>query len=192
MPLDNETVASNPGNVSLSKKKLKYIYPEITSWKYIIFRLIYVCQSHKTLRSQINDCMMDGDCNPAVVISTSPLLVSAYSENMDCAVLIRYPDSFVKRYNLKSGTRLLSVNTYCESNLFGDMNPGPEYTGVWNDFQPRIAEFVSDDNDIIEQNKKIFTEKDWKKTWDYGILYTQTFPQQARDGYRLLGDLLEY
>ena len=53
-----------------------------------------------------------GDTQPAVVVSTNPLLIAAYSDEMDAVVMLRFPNEFAEQYNLSVGTRLTTSNVY--------------------------------------------------------------------------------
>ena len=66
----------------------------------------------RELRERYAEHLLLGDSRAAVVVSTNPLMVTAYSDEMDAAILLRFPAFLVSKYALQVGTRLLTVNTY--------------------------------------------------------------------------------
>lgn len=53
-----------------------------------------------------------GDTQPAVVVSVEPLLIAAYSDEMDAVAMLLFPSDFAERYELRPGSRLTTSNIY--------------------------------------------------------------------------------
>lgn len=51
-----------------------------------------------------------------MVISKKSLIIAAYSEDIDCIILLKFPDRYAELYDLDERARLISINTY----LIGD------------------------------------------------------------------------
>src|SRR5215212_5775735 len=98
--LDNNKQASHPGGLRVSQEKLRVLHPELDSrvaWlKFVTSNPIYASRSF--WRARIPEQLVYGDCRAAVVVSTEPLLVAAYTDELDCISLLEFPDSFVKEY----------------------------------------------------------------------------------------------
>jgi hypothetical protein len=110
-----------------------------------------------------------GDGQPAVVISTKPLRVAAYSVDLDAVALLRFPFRLVKEFDLEVGDRLLSTNSYKnDEEPDGDLRLGPDYMGVWNGFWPMIADFVTEDLDALEECKARISKPLWKRAETLG------------------------
>jgi len=70
-----------------------------------------------------------GDANPAMVVGVKPdaLFVAAYSADIDCVVLLRFPVEFAIDQQLKAGSRLIALNSYeKKSEIAADLKPGAE------------------------------------------------------------------
>ena len=110
--LDDSTFATDPGQIRLSRKKLRVLRPDLYGlhglWQLVLayFRLGW------PQRTYIEEQLHCGDSRAAVVISTSPLLIAAYTDELDCIAMLRFPSEFVDQYHLSKGTRLLTVNCY--------------------------------------------------------------------------------
>jgi hypothetical protein len=123
------------------------------------------------------------DSQPAVVVDTEPLLVAAYSVDLDCVAILRFPDRFSGEYGLRSGSKLISINTYRRAREYqSDLIPGPNRHGPWTGFHPVIADFVSDDGAIIERRKSSIGAGLWEYVHGLGVDFVRTHPGVWRDG----------
>src|SRR5258708_34960921 len=87
-----------------------------------------------------------GDSRAAVAVRGSPMLVAAYTDELDCVAVLEFPSKFVKRFALEQGSRLLTVNTYTAlPSVAPDLFAGSGSLDRWQNFYPLIAEFLSDD-----------------------------------------------
>jgi hypothetical protein len=111
------------------------------------------------------------------------LLVAAYSEDLDCVAILRFPDRFVAKYGLQIGSKLISINTYVRArNYQTDLVPGPNRDTLWTGVHPVIADFVSDDEGKIERRKRSISRTLWEYVYGLGIDYIHSYPGVWRDG----------
>ena len=185
--------SDNPANIRPKKSMVKPLCPELGSmkFKYVWERFAFNLANSKPLWKYFCEIMKTHDANPAIVCSTRPLLVAAYSCDLDCAVLIRYPDEFVNRFGLKQKMKLLSVNSYDQMKL-DDVVPGPRSSGLWGSFLPRIANFLSDDEQMIKRKINGFSLDVWDRVWECGVEYAKRFPHHARGPNPLVLETTEY
>ncbi len=181
--LDDTTSASDPGQITLSHEKLRVLRPDLYGiagvWEFIaaFFRLGW------PQRIYIEEQLQCGDSRAAVVVSVNPLLVAAYTDELDCIAMLRFPDEFVRRYRLSIGSRLLTVNCYGNSpNFDPDLILGPQLIQRWTGFHPLIAEFLTDDYDRVQARKNDITENEWQRAFTMGTEYIKVRPGVARDG----------
>ncbi len=166
--MNNEVVASDPGGVVLSLDKLRVLDPELFP-ENDIPGLIFKVRNRKGLkfwRLHIKEHLLYGDSRAAMVASVKPLRVAAFSGEFDCVVLLEYPNSFVVKYGLKPGMKLLTVNTYeymTPAGVASDITLGPRAYGRWANYSPLIAEFLSDDMKRINQRKREIDNEEWKR-----------------------------
>lgn len=170
--LDDNTQASHPGHVRLSQEKLKRLQPELyslTKWLGFLASnpsAVFAAINRGFWKTHIEEHLMHGDSRAALVISTTPLLISVYTDELDCIALLRFDNSFVKDYDLKIGSRLITVNTYSDLEEFyeKDLTAGLQAYGQYGNFSPFIAEFLTDDYAVLEKRKMQIEEDEWLKT----------------------------
>jgi hypothetical protein len=131
--------------------------------------------------------MLFGDANPAIVASVKPdLIVSAYSGDIDCVVLLRFPselgDPLIAEHNLKPGRRLISLNSYRDDpDIAADLKPGPKYS-AWTNYNPYIAEFLADDSAPIAKLHEAIPEPYWQRCKEMTVAALKSRPLKLRDG----------
>jgi hypothetical protein len=124
-----------------------------------------------------------GDSRAAVVVQESPLIVAAYTDELDCVALLGFPDWVRQDYGLCIGSRLLTINTYGRGkSISPDLVPSPASLGRWTAFYPIIAEFVSDDLDLIDRRKQSIGSEEWERTWSLGQAKLREPTPKIRDG----------
>jgi Fe-S cluster assembly iron-binding protein IscA len=124
-----------------------------------------------------------GDSRAACVILTDPLLVAAYTDELDCVALLKFSAGLVAEHNLKSGDRLLTVNTYSrDQQIAPDLQAGPLQSGRYSNFYPVIAEFVSDDVMRITERKAEIGEDEWARCETMGRESLRKGPDGWRNG----------
>src|SRR5581483_10306990 len=80
--------ASDPAGLSLSDAKLRRLRPELYGWRRWV--------REKTgwafpQRDYLAGHLLRGDARAAVVVSSEPLLVAAYSDELDAVAVLRFP-----------------------------------------------------------------------------------------------------
>ena len=179
--LDHNIEASTPAEVWLSPAKLKKLMPEFYSlgskwiWRRRRSYWLTYFEGH----------LYYGDSRAAVVVSTSPLLVAAYTDEIDCIALLRFDDSLVSKYGLEIGSRLITVNRYYDidgSGYESDLIPGPATTGRYGNFMPFIADFLTDDVERLDKLKTEISEDEWLRTESLGQKYLAEDFARPRDG----------
>jgi len=172
--VDPRFFASDAGCLTVSMKKLEALEPALLGKeRHVCSPICDVKHTTTELRERLSEHLEKGDSRAAVVVSTTPLLVAAWFDDLDGAVLLRFPDAFVERYALTTGSRLLTVNLYQalrhprtnEPVVAVDLVPGPNAKG-WSNVSPCIAEFVSDDMERIEARKRAIDEAEWRQLDD--------------------------
>lgn len=184
--LNDNTEASYPGGLRLSPRKLAILdpelVPELAKWR--LFRRRKTLTSELAFwRTHCEEHLVHGDTRAALVMSLNPLLVAAYTDEMDCVAMIKFPVQFVQQYRLEVGTRMVTVNTYSTGkHPVRDLENGPEASFLYNNFAPYIAEFYSDDFDKIEARKQSIDEAEWRRTLEMGRRYLRDKPGRYRGG----------
>jgi hypothetical protein len=110
---NDSTSASLPGGLTLSLRKLQELEPELFTDR--TFKCGPTCDvdhSAESMRERFAEHLQLGCCGAGVVVSTSPLVIAVYGEDLDASVLLRFPQSFVERYALEKGRRLVAVNAF--------------------------------------------------------------------------------
>ncbi|MDF1815475.1 MAG: hypothetical protein P1V20_24965 [Verrucomicrobiales bacterium] len=180
--------ASDPGEIPLCHKKLRLQRPELYGLAGLIGRIRARLRRHNLERRHIEWHLMNGDSRAAVVISVSPLMVAAYTDELDCIAMLRFDDdlNLVDAYGLRAGSRLLTVNTYADlDERDSDLFPGPEDRRRWSGFTPIIADFLTEDENRVAKRKLEIPETEWQRTAELGKEYAEKYPGVARDGRAL-------
>lgn len=177
--LDKETFAENPGNVTISNKK----YYKIKKLLSLNFNdSIYFYKQKKKL----NEFMKFGDTQPAIVYSISPLLIAAYSDEMDAVLMLKFPEELAKQYKLTVGTRIVTSNVYVHKNQFGiseDIFIGENYLNRYRDFIPIVALFLSRNESFLKNQTNLFNESTWQVVKEKASEYTKKHPDLYRNGF---------
>ena len=113
------------------------------------------------------------DAEPAVVLSTAPFIVGAYSSPMDGVMLLRLPqymeDQGPPGRTWSVGDRMISCNGY---NRFkeppDDVPIGPRAVGGWNDCWCVLADPISDDHARLDQLKAQIGVELWDRCRSLG------------------------
>jgi hypothetical protein len=176
--------ASDPGLIRLSQEKLRRFSPKDFEggWNPLAW-LDRRFGDRATRIFLVADHLIHGDSRAAVVLSVSPLLVAAYTDELDCIAMLQFPGDFVSEFKLRVGSRLLTVNRYVrEGPLAGDLEHGPASYHRYVNFLPLIANFLSDDLDRIESRIASIAEPEWARTIALGRRSLAKFGDRARDG----------
>ena len=128
--------------------------------------------------------LLYGDTQPAVVVSTNPLLIGAYSDEMDAVVMLRFPNEFAEQYNLAVGTRLTTSNVYFNgAAVADDIHVGEKYSRQYADFVPIVQLFLGKKDEKIMEKTKLFREDVWQAVSEKADDYVRLYPNRARDGF---------
>lgn len=63
-----------------------------------------------------------------------------------------------------------------------DLTAGSQTYGRYGNFVPFIAEFLTDDLNVLEKRKKLITEDEWSRTKNLSDEYLSRAEARARDG----------
>jgi len=161
---DDRTTATDPGGVRLARDRLA-LWPRRQSFAQMIGRWIHGDKHAE----RIAEHLWLGDSRAATVVSPSPLLVAAYSDELDCVAILAFPQEFQRRFNLRTRSRLLTVNTYFYlPDVASDLSLGPGNMNRYGNFYPLIAEFLSEDVDRIAARKAEIPESEWSRCAELG------------------------
>jgi hypothetical protein len=195
--------ASHPARVILSNDKLRKFHPELFGVRGCVKDVSeWVSQKfYAFTRTRIREWLYHGDSRAAVVVCADPLLVACYTDEMDCVVMLRFPDGLAEEYALREGSRLLSANAYMvrkpERALQPDLVDGPKSTFQHALIFPFITDFLSDDLDRIAQRKAEISRAEWSRAASLADAYLERPGCTARDGRPLYcgiskGEVIEF
>ena len=127
---------------------------------------------HKAAIERLAQC---GECLPAIVVETAPLLISVYSEELDRAELYRFPSSMLDKYLIVEGSHLVAA-AMCPQ-------PGLKKNGKnAGGFQAVILDFVSEDDAKLSQMSVAIPMRKWSKAFIYGESLAKEHPERIRSG----------
>jgi len=172
-------LCTDPLDASLSGAKLAALHPELKPGS--LSAMLDALKGKASVAARLRDHLELGDSQAAVVVSVRPLVVGAYSDDVDTVALLTYPDHFAQRYGLEVGSRLITLNTFLRPNA-PDLIHGRKALGVWGDFVPLIAEFLTDDAEKIEARKQQIPESEWKRIQGIAVAEFER-PAVVRDGH---------
>ncbi len=162
---DESTFATDSLSIELDLKKLDFLFPEIfTPFQKLKYRLRRLGMT--SYIEQISEHIKFGDSQGAIVVSTEPLLIAAYNEDIDCIVMLKFEPKIQKRYNFKVKDYLICVNTFGRTDeLQSDLIAGKGNSGVWTLVHPIIADLVSSSEKKIESRKKEIGQEGYDYIW---------------------------
>lgn len=124
--------ASDPGLLRVSLPRLYKLDPSLDPGYHTeygikqMFPVRFISQwRRKRLIEEIQEHLAVGDSRAAVVMSVKPILVAAYSDELDGVVILKFPCWLAKEHDLRVGDRLLTVNTYMQISMASDVHLGP-------------------------------------------------------------------
>src|SRR5262249_20807501 len=112
--INRGSAASDPLGLRMSEEKLKRFCPSLYISSGVWGSLRCVFWDGLALRYYIRDMLIHGDSRAAVVVSTSPLLVACYSDDLDGVCVLRFDEELAEEHHLRAGSRLVTVlNAHC-------------------------------------------------------------------------------
>ncbi len=172
---DDSSFASDPVDISLSHAKLSRFKKRLPFFERLI---------NSYPAKMLDEHLSFGDSRGAIVMSTTPhLIVAAFTDELDCVVLLEFHKEYIHDYNLTVGSRLLTVNTYSIGKVIAsDLEQGPLSYNRYSNFYPLIAEFLTDDLLEVENRKAEISEKEWTRVSDMGKEKIQKKLTKPRNG----------
>ncbi len=172
--------ASNPGCIVLSEPMLATLQPEVNDphfWE-------GGGMTREAFIAQVAHVLRNGDARAAVVVDAEAGLVAAYTDELDCVMLLRFDPALVAARGWKHGTRLLSVNVYISKafSVATDLLPGPDADTEFGDFWPNIADLLCDDENSLALAKGNIGEDEWQRAFALGRQLRNGRATRARDG----------
>jgi hypothetical protein len=179
---DSSTAATDPVPIEVDDRLFRQLCPELFGWS-------GRTPQHKRLREEIVEHMWCGDTRAAVVVSDNPILVAAFTDELDCVAILRFEPG-PSRPELVVGSRLLTVNTYKRgAGVDADLFPGPRRLDQWVGFYPIIADFICANQPEVDRRKAAIEEREWERTLQFGLAYLRDHPGVSRDGVPTRSDL---
>jgi len=178
--VDPNSMAENAGNVTVSREKFNDLRDNIL--KVSALKKIYFNKQFKRL----GQYLANGDTQPAVVVSTAPLVIAAYSDELDGVLFLKYPDILAEKYSLTLGSRLVTSNVYFPgTKVTKEIITGPNYLNRYTDFTPTVQLFICDDENYINSRTQLFDESTWKMVEELAM---KRFAgkHKTRNGFELL------
>jgi hypothetical protein len=185
--LDAQSQAGHPARLRLSPQRLRRLRPDLFGWRGLGWRFIGWYFGHAAPRFApkrfLEEQLWHGDARAAVVISTKPLRVAAYADELDCVAMLQLPEWCATEFSLSNGARLITVNSYIEAHVGrSDLMPGPHHFGRYSGFYPVLADLIADDREQLQALKREISEVEWRRAEELGRAYLTVKPNEHRDG----------
>ena len=160
---DNNSFTASPRSISLSLSKLDKFKDQLSPMDKLVAKFKYS-------PDKLDNYLKTGDSQAAVVLQTyNTLIVAAYSSELDSVALLQFSVSIAKHYDLAVGDRLLTINSYPQGKKKApDLQLGANSTTRYHNVYPLIADFLSEDDAVIESIKRQIKDTDWKKALKMG------------------------
>lgn len=133
-------------------------------------------------RDIVREHLWLGSIHPALVMSTDPLRIAAYSSDLDCVTILAFDADLVQEFALKRQSRLLSLNYYATGPKHADLVFGPGKCTDWTGMHPVIANFLTDDRKRLAEQTAAIDPTLWRRAWELGQEYVAEAPDLFREG----------
>ncbi len=183
--IDNSVGATRLAGLTLSDRKLRAFHPECYGLMGMFHKWRFPNRglSAGEIRQFMRERLQFGDAQPAVVLSTTPLMIAAYTEDMDCVALLKFDEHLIAEFKLKRGSKLLAVNSYAPDPYGNeDIVIGEKARRGWKNFAPLIAEFMSDDAVKISDLKRDIPTDTWARAARMGVARMNDDRHPPREG----------
>ncbi len=178
-----QTTASHPGLAELSIEKLRIMRPDLFGILGFVQKILVKINFFGDQIASLRRHLLLGDTRAAIVVSTSPLLIAAYTDELDCVAMLKFPERVLTQFNLEVKQRLVTINLYSKETDEGtDLTFGTRNKGNWTSFCPLIGDFLTDDEEQINLRKSQIREGEWERTWKLAQEYLKEKPNLFRDG----------
>lgn len=158
--LNDAFVATHEGHIPVDEARVRAMEPSL---------FVRAEGQEEALRQswqlRIPEHLSLGDACAALCLSVDPLIVAAYSEDMDCVAIVELPGVLREVASFSVGQRMVTVNLYSSiaEGLAPDLIPGPHDSGVWGNFSPYIAEAFSSDEEAVKRRKESIPDAQWER-----------------------------
>lgn len=208
----NDSYATHPGNIPLSLERLRRFEDQA----FILNRWCFWAREDykywEFFKEVTAHHLMRGLSSPAVVVQLDPLIIAAYTMELDCVAMLCYRNSWneysyhghvypeglcqelVTRHSLKIGTELLAVSMFRFMTAEGyapDLVPGPKARGVYGNFHPMIADFLTMNMAAVEATKRSVPQQEWGRAKELAQAYAEMIVGEEilpRDGRPWVSD----
>jgi hypothetical protein len=155
--------ASDPGRITLSEARLFKLTPELDNPNEAL-------ETRRALIGSTAEHLREGDARAAVVIDAAKGIVAAYTDEMDCAVLLRFDRAFAINERWQDGTRLLTVNRYGfkQDGMAPDLQVAPGAVTEFGNVIPLIADLLTEDRQALDAAKARIGEAEWLRAQALG------------------------
>jgi hypothetical protein len=172
--------ASNPGAMMLSQIRLAALYPLFNDPQFWVRQGI----TREAFLADTAHHLYKGDARAALVVDAAAGVVCAYSDDLDCVVLLQFDPALAMAHGWKDGTRLLSVNFYepKEQTTATDLTPGPGVDTYWGNVAPLIADLLTDDTAALAAAKANILDAEWQRALEMGQQLWRARAVIPRDG----------
>ncbi len=142
------------------------------------------------------DQLMNGDLQPAVVVSESPFIIGVYSNEFDAAVLHSFPEALCSAYGLKAGDRLAATVCYFKRafshhGIGKDIFPGANQSRKWEDLLAVIPLFLAKDENQAKEKCAEINEETWAAAIDAIRQRAEDYPDLIRNGFWFVNPSLD-
>jgi hypothetical protein len=186
------STASDPLGIDASVHKIRELRPDWFGLRSFGLRLTGKISSQDRERwfRYFNWNTQRGDSRAAVVLQTDPLLVAAYSDDLHAAVVLKFPSWLVARHHLAIGSRLVTINNYVPGkSRAADLPPVDGLQTTLTNYRPLIAEFISDETDVIERRRKSIQNAEYELAQKLGDAYLRHNSYMCRRGEPFLSGI---
>ncbi len=167
----------NPGGAVLSSEKFYQVRDDILHLKGL--QKMYYTRQYERIRQHL----LRGDTQPALVISLEPVVISAYSDELDAVLLLRFPDTLLDYYRLTPGMRLVTSNTYDYGFVTPkDIKEGAGSSNRYANVYPLVQFFLCENEAESLRKTDLFSETTWQYVQGLTDLRLSDNPRM-RDGF---------
>ncbi len=164
---------SDPLGASCSVAKFRRFHPELFGLRGFFSRLRggMATDDREQILARTSAYLRWGDGRAATVVQLSPLIVAAYCDEMDAAILLGFPDAFINQYSLEGGTPLVTANLHhrtADGRIVADIAAGPRYCRRFTNVRPLIADFVAAEEGIVEARRRTIAAAEYARCREFG------------------------